>query len=266
MADTELITLARAAEIAGLDATSPPQESRLDGWLIRLSPGLARRARCVNPLAAGTLPLDELLRRCQGAFAAAGLPFLIRITPFSQPTDLDQQLGERGWVAIDAADVLLLPALDDFAQPPELPSGWQLQPMDAAAFAALAGPLRGADGAAIQAHAERLRASPVPYQGFALIDERGQLLACGQLAVDLKNRPLVGLYDINTPAALRGRGLARTLCRALLHRAWLQGARQAYLQMGCDNAAAQALYARLGFVWGYRYHFREPPDVAKTPA
>jgi hypothetical protein len=40
-------------EDAGLNASAPPQQRWLDGWLLRFSPGKANRARCINALAAG---------------------------------------------------------------------------------------------------------------------------------------------------------------------------------------------------------------------
>ena len=48
-------------EDAGLNASAPPQQLWLDGWLVRFSPGKAKRARCVNAVALGRLPVDERL-------------------------------------------------------------------------------------------------------------------------------------------------------------------------------------------------------------
>ena len=45
--------LLRDVEDAGLNASAPPQQLWRDGWLIRRSPGKAKRARCVNALAPG---------------------------------------------------------------------------------------------------------------------------------------------------------------------------------------------------------------------
>ncbi len=247
--------LARRAEAAGLNASAPPQEASIDGWLIRLSPGKAKRSRCVNALAAGQLPLEALLSRCQAGFDAAGLPLIVRITPYSQPADLDERLAALGWFAFDAADVLVRADLERLPPPGELP----LQPLAADAYAQLVGALRGSSAVEIAAHAERMAAAPVPYQGFALRDAAGRLLACGQFA---REHDIVGLYDIFTPPAHRGQGHAQQLCSALLHEARAQGARQAYLQVGSDNATAQRLYARLGFCFAYRYHYRSQDPAA----
>ena len=239
--------LALRAELAGLNASAPPQQTDIDGWLIRLSPGKAKRSRCINALREGALPLDELLARCQRAYDAAGLPLAVRVTPWSQPADLDARLAAKGWGAFDAADVMVLDAL----RPDPAPAA--LQALDAPAYAGVVGALRGSPDTAIAAHAERIANAPVSYQGFALQDDAGRLLACGQMVVEGE---LVGLYDI--ASALPRQGHGERLCRALLARAHAQGARQAYLQVGTDNAVAQRLYARLGFRFAYRYHYRSP--------
>lgn len=250
MTDPRLMPLALRAELAGLDASAPPQQTDIDGWLIRLSPGKAKRSRCINALREGTLPLDELLARCQRAYDAAGLPLAVRVTPWSQPADLDARLAAKGWGAFDAADVMVLSTLT-----PD-PAPAPLQALDAPAYAALVGALRGSTVTAIAAHAERIAGAPVRYQGFALQDSAGGLLACGQMVVD---GDLVGLYDIASAVLRQGHG--ERLCRALLALAHAQGARQAYLQVGSDNHVAQRLYARLGFAFAYRYHYRSPEAV-----
>ncbi|MCV2371111.1 GNAT family N-acetyltransferase [Roseateles oligotrophus] len=251
------IDLAQRAEQAGLNASAPPQEKLIEGWLIRLSPGKAKRSRCINALAAGSLPLDELLARCQAAFAAANLPLYVRVTPYSQPADLDERLAAKGWPASDAADVMVLAALPSTA---ELPAGQILHTLDAPGYAQLVGHLRGSSAAEISAHAERMQASPVPYQGFALW-AGGALLACGQFA---REGGIVGLFDIFTPPEQRGQGHAFNLCRRLLHIAGTEGAREAYLQVGSDNPVAQRVYARLGFSFAYRYHYRSPATATAT--
>ncbi len=249
--------LARRAENAGLNASAPPQQALIDGWLIRLSPGKAKRSRCINALAEGSLPLPELLARCQRAFEAAGLPLVVRITPYTQPADLDAQLATLGWRAFDAADVMVLAAL------PELGSdAIQLQALDGPAYAQLVGSLRGSSALEIAAHAERLQQSPVPYQGFAM-REGEALLACGQIA---REGCIVGLYDIFTPPEQRRQGHARRLCLELLRTAASQGAAQAYLQVGADNPVAQRLYAKLGFQLAYRYHYRSAADLDSASA
>lgn len=241
-------------EDAGLNASAPPQQRWLDGWLVRLSPGKAKRARCVNAVAEGRQPAADKLARCEAAYAQAGLPFFMRITPFTQPAELDQWLEQQGWARIDDTRVMVLPSLaaDAGGDEPGLPPGSRLLPLDAAAFAEVVGALRGSPPPQRLAHAQRLRASPVACSGWAVM-VGDDVVACGQFAIE---DDLVGLYDVFTAPSFRCQGWASRLCRALLNQARAQGARTAYLQVDADNAAARAIYHRLGFTDAYAYHYR----------
>ena len=246
-------------EDAGLNASAPPQQRWVDGWLLRYSPGKAKRARCIQSVADGRLPLAERLALCQAVFSAAGLPMVARITPFSRPVGLDQALAALGWHQQDDTRVMVAPQCPAVAEP--VPAGLVWQQLDAANYAEVVGALRGSPPAQRLAHGQRLALSPVPYQGWVLRRPGdGQVLACGQSAAEAD---LVGLYDVFTHPQARGQGLARVLCTRLLAQAHSQGARVAYLQVDADNTVARSIYRRLGFADAYAYHYRSPlPDPA----
>ena len=77
-------TLLSRIEDASLNASAPPQQRWMDGWLVRLSPGKAKRARCINAVAPGRMPLAHKLGLCEAAYREAGLPMVVRITRFTQ--------------------------------------------------------------------------------------------------------------------------------------------------------------------------------------
>lgn len=245
--------LARVEE-AGLNASAPPQQRLVGGWLLRLSPGKAKRARCANAIAASPQPLPAQLARVRAAYAAARLPCIVRITPFTQPPSLDTELAARDWHRFDDTRVMVIESLAAFAAAP-MPAGLRVEAPGNGGYAEAIGRLRGSPLAQRQAHAERLAASPVPYRGLLLKDEQGAVVACAQMAIEDE---LVGLYDVFTDPAQRGRGHARRLCVALLAQASTAGAKAAYLQVEADNAAARHVYAGLGFRDAYAYHYRSP--------
>lgn len=245
----------RRIETHGLNASGVPQQWWLDGWLLRANPGKAKRSRCVNAVSAGHGDLPARLDQVQAFYAARGLPCFIRITPFSEPAGLDATLAARGWRHVDDTRVLVRPGgLAVPAQALDL-AGLRWQSFGTDDFAHLVGALRGSPVEQVEAHAERLRHSPVPYRGFAWVDAgQGQAVACGQYAAQ---DGCVGLYDVHTHPHWRGRGLAAALCGRLLQAAAAAGAGPAYLQVEADNAPAWRIYRRLGFVEAYAYHYRQ---------
>jgi GNAT superfamily N-acetyltransferase len=256
--------LSLAAEEAGMNASSAPEQRWLDGWLLRHCAVKAKRSRCIYPLVPGRLTLAERLARARAIYAEAGLPLVLRLHDASGAAmqdetgrPLDNALAAAGLARIDDTLVLVQPDLAGAQSPTRLdaplPHGLRLAPVEPAAYAELIGALRASPADQRVAHARRLALAPVPHRGMALHDAHGELLACGQYA---REGDRVGLYDVAVPVAQRGHGWSAVLCAALLARARDEGARMAYLQVEADNTPARKVYARLGFAPAYGYHYR----------
>lgn len=247
----------RRIEDAGLNASAPPQQRWMDGWLLRYSHGKAKRARCVNAVALGLRPVEQKLAECARILSAASLPLIIRVTPFTLPSTLDAQLAAHGLLRFDDTRVMVLHNLAA-VQGPSLSADYSVREIALEPFAQRVGALRGSPLSQRQAHAHRLANAPVPFTACEL-RVHDEVLACGQFALE---GDLVGLYDIFTAPPARGRGIARLLCQHLLVMARNRGAAHAYLQVESDNAAARSVYFRLGFIDGYSYHYRTRDPLA----
>jgi ribosomal protein S18 acetylase RimI-like enzyme len=246
-------------EDAGINASAPREQRWLDGWLLRLSPGKAKRARCIQAVAPGRLDIDAKLALCLPLFTAAGLRPYVRITPFSQPAGLDVDLAERGMVRIDDTRVMVLPSLDALNAHDDVPSTGAIGAAATDAFADWVGCARGSAAGERSAHAERIGRPAVPHHAVLARDERGEVVAGGVVVVDGE---VAGLYDVFTAEAARGRGHGERVCRHLLGFAARQGVTVGYLQVDAGNEVARRIYRRLGFTDGYSYHYRTPPDGA----
>jgi len=246
-------TLLSRIEDAGLNASAPPQQRWLDGWLVRFSPGKAKRARCINAVAEGRLAVEAKLELCRTIYASAGLPMVVRVTPFSAPAQLDERLASLGFEAYDDTRVMVRTTLADL--PPAQPGTLRIEQLPLRTFAETVGRFRGSTLAEREAHAQRLAESPVPFFAFVLTDPERGALACGQVALEAE---IAGIYDVYTEGPERGRGLATLLCTRLLEEARQRGASTAYLQVDAQNEPARRVYRRLGFDDAYAYHYRAP--------
>jgi GNAT superfamily N-acetyltransferase len=244
-------------EEAGLNALQTQQQLFYDGWLLRVSPGKAKRARSVNAHFGSSLPLDVKIDHCEALYATRGLPVLFRITPFVQPADLEQALERRGYVPFDPT----LVQVATLALPPdvEATTAATLEAPSIDDFVAAVGELRGSTAQQCAAHLERLRNTPlVTHAILARID--GRPVACGQATLE---RSLAGVYDMVTADDMQRCGLATLIVTELLTWAWSHGASHAYLQVNDDNAAARAVYRKFGFTTVYEYHYRARPDECR---
>jgi ribosomal protein S18 acetylase RimI-like enzyme len=238
----------RRIEEWGLNSSRPPAQLLYDGWLLRFSPGKAKRARCVNALERGTIGLEEKISHCERRYAEAGLPAIFRVTPFSQPGDLETVLEARSYRKFDLTCV---EAADLAAMPPPMPDP-RVEAASLDAWIRAVGELRGSAAGHVEAHAARLRSVALSSRQV-LVREGGKVLAAG---LAIAEDEAVGLFDIVVDPGQRRRGLARAVVSTLLSQAIGDGARTAYLQVDEGNVAARALYARFGFSTAYHYWYR----------
>lgn len=239
----------RRLEELGLNSSAPPGQLLYDGWLLRLLRGKAKRARSVNAVYPSTAPLAEKIAYCERLYQGVALPTLFRITPFSQPANLDGELAQRGYgrfetTAVEAASI-----------DRDRLDGAEAQPMELAAWVEAVGRLRESPSAHRSAHLARLEGMPLAMRAVA-IRSQDRVLATGLTIIE---GDCAGLFDIITSDDVRRQGHARSVVSSLLRAAWELGARHAYLQVKEDNLAARRLYAPFGFEERYVYWYRGRP-------
>jgi N-acetylglutamate synthase len=239
-------------EVAALEdvcerAWPPRERVELDGAVLRFTDGFTRRANSARVDGGGS-DLDGLIARAEHEYRSRGLRPGFRLTPLSPPA-FERLLGERGYVVDTEAVVMVADALpvtpapapgDGIALEPGLDEEWLRvfqaverhwpSEQDAGARWVLgsgASPRRFA-----LAHIDEVPAAT----GYARIEDDWLYIAC------------VGTFPEH-----RRRGLARAVSERLFSWGGASGARRAILQVETKNAAAQGLYAQLGFRPRYVY-------------
>lgn len=242
-------------ETANLSAW-PAERLAHDGtWLLRRTPGHgSKRLNSLNFLD----PTDDAdVEKRLAAMAAAsrrqGLDPTIRITPLTPPAVV-ALVEQGGFEVFDETLTMVLPTAGA-----TLPSGveaWDAAPRRRWAEAMkTTASAKAADIGALVAVLERI----VP-EAALMVAIDGGTVAASTLAV--RDRDLVGLFDVGTNPAFRRRGHASACVRAAL--AWGRegGARTGYLQVLAGNTVAVDLYRRMGFTEAYRGDYRRAKDGA----
>ncbi|MFO1151465.1 MAG: GNAT family N-acetyltransferase [Alsobacter sp.] len=245
---------AHPASVAGLEergcnAWPALRTALVGGWLARSAEGFSKRANsaCALP---GAAPLPAVLSTLQDVYARQGLPCILRLTPLA-PRGTAALLDAEGWASVDETSVQVA-HLGSRAAGAGRPAGLALSAAADAGWAAGFGRANGRPDMNEAVLLRMLAALPAP-AAFARLVEGGEEVCYGMAVVE---RGMVGLFDIATPAAHRGRGHARRLVAGLMAWGREQGAHDAYLQVTTGNGPALALYASLGFVETYRYVYR----------
>lgn len=234
-----------------LNMSAPSQQMLYDGWLLRFSPHDIKRAQSVSALYS-TLPVEEKIVHTEEIYKRAGLAALFRISPLSQPSDLDQQLALRGYRRIETSSVQVASLEPPFGEKREDLRFEQEQMLQ---WLAHSSTLHSFDEASYVSLRRRLEVAALPSTYLtAWLGDR--VAACGRIAVEGET---AGLLEVITGQSVRGNGIGSALVAGLLEIAYEQGARRAWLAVLADNAPAQAVYRNLGFRPVYEYWYRRRP-------
>src|ERR1700739_3442064 len=102
------LTLEWRVEESCLNAWPALREVLLDGWVLRFSEGLTRRANSANPLR----PVSQVdLRACEALYRRLGLPTIFRVVSLIGP-QVDERLTEAGYTREGERCVLYGPIED----------------------------------------------------------------------------------------------------------------------------------------------------------
>ncbi|XOV84095.1 MAG: GNAT family N-acetyltransferase [bacterium] len=263
-------------EEASLNAWPALQQILLDGWVLRFARGFTKRSNSIVPLyatswtaAALSNPVDarrmlaDKIRYCENLYAREQLQTVFRITSFAADTHnndslntafnrakalLDDILEERGYTHQDTSLVL---SRSISSVPPV--AGFRRLPLDQ--WLRAYSLLTGLPEPAQTLHALILKGISGEC-AFAVLENAEGVVACGMAVVE---QSLVGLFDIYTHPAHRGRGHGTDLINGLCHWASQAHAQQVYLQVVADNSVALSLYQQMGFGEVYRYWYRVGP-------
>ena len=251
------INLRRLEEISQ-NASRPDRGLMIDGWSVGLSPGLAKRSRCVNAFYPSIRPFEVNLAETQAAFTKADLPCVFRITPFVCDAALDARFEALGYVKFDPALVMVLDLSQlQLAHLRSTTATVQRQ-NDFALAASWAAEMRGDDVRETAGLASRWRLSMAEVSAMFAFDKSGDRVA---QSVSIREADHVGIFDVGTAIKHLNRGYATALIASQLVVARDTGARVAYLQVRADNPARR-IYERFGFHGTYDYWYRALPNDA----
>jgi N-acetylglutamate synthase len=227
-------------------------EETAGGWLLRATPGLDR-GRSNNALTP-CRPLEPVeiapaVARVEQFAREHDIRAGIQVSPISLHAALQAELDNRGWTS--RWPVLVLCADREERRWPSPGETAPLEVADRATEEWLATWGRCEPERDVAAHAATVFPLLAGQTTFARLGEDA-------VAISVDRDGLVGLFCLAVDPARRRAGLGTAMVRALLARA-RASVRIAYLQVEEDNAAAVAMYERLGFSEAYRYRHRLAP-------
>lgn len=232
------------------------REVLLDGWLLRFSDGLTRRANSANPLR----PVAHAdIAACEALYHRLGLPTIFRVLTVIDPV-VEEQLAATGYTS-EGESCVLYGAIDEI----EARQDSEVRLLSQASrewFAAMAA-LQQHTGAQAETYRRIVAHIAVP-TAFAALSAGGEVAA---LAYGAIHNRLLCYESVITDRRWRRQGYGRRIVTALAAWAKENSAQGACLEVEADNFPARRLYDAIGLKQElYRYHYRREPRGAEEDA
>lgn len=229
------------------------KQAILQGWLLRFSKGVSRRANSANPLSADCASPDVIIDQIEALYRRQRQPAIFRVPSFL--TGLNEPLAARGYSS-EGATCVLYGAMDAVAAAADASVEISADPSEE--WLGTMAALQGHTEVQREVYRRIVEAVAVP-AAFAGLRIDGRFAALAYVTV---SDGLLCYESVITDPDRRRQGLAWRIVAALA--AWGRDhrARGVCLQVEAANAPARALYERFGLTTElYRYHYlREPPQ------
>ncbi len=221
-----------------------------DGWLLKFSEGYTGRANSVSVFYPSSMPFTDKVPFCEQMYKLQGLPCQFKLTELD--TELNDFLTKRGYKVVTPTDLMFcdltgtqLTSSDDskieyvFSSSPDewLPIFFKVHEIN-------------------DAHDQdvytRMLAKVLVDTIYCTVLYDGKPAACSSATIE---NGYMLLQNVIVSAELRGYGLGKKVCSAILEKAKAAGAHHSYLQVVQTNTVAVNLYKSLGFEKLYSYWY-----------
>ena len=221
-----------------------------DGWLLKFSEGYTGRANSVSVFYPSSKPIIEKVSYCESLYQKQGLPCQFKLTELD--TELNDFLTKRGYKVVTPTDLMLcdltgtqLTSSDDskieyvFSSSPDewLPIFFKVHEIN---------------DAHDQDVYSRMLTKVLVDTIYCTVLYDGKPAACSSGAIE---NGYMLLQNVIVSSELRGHGLGKKACSAILEKAKAAGAHHSYLQVVQTNTVAVNLYKSLGFEKLYSYWY-----------
>jgi ribosomal protein S18 acetylase RimI-like enzyme len=244
------------AERLALAGWPAPETSSLGDWVLRAAGGFSARANSVLASGSPGPSLEEALAAVASFYASRGLPPWAQVVVGS---DEHRSLEDAGWVYARPGEADTCFQVASTAQVARalrslVPS--DAPPVDVASTASDAWLANDSRALRSLSTARAVLEGPAEV-GFVTVGPTpDDVWAKGRVST---SDDWAGITDVWVDPARRRGGLALVVMQELVRWVGERGATTTYLQTRGDNAAALALYDRLGFVTHHEYRYLAAP-------
>lgn len=220
-----------------------------DGWILKFSEGYTGRANSVSLLYPSSLPVADKVVFCEQMYQKQKLPCQFKLTELD--TELNDFLEKRGYEVATPTDLMVC----DLGCPAEPDNDSQIEYVFSKTpkeWLPLFFKIHEINDAHDQDVYTRMVDKVLVDTIYCTVLYKGKPAACSSAAIE---NGYMLLQNVIVSSELRGHGLGKKVCSAILKKAYEAGAQHSYLQVVQTNTVAVNLYKKLGFEKLYSYWY-----------
>ncbi|MHA2362616.1 MAG: GNAT family N-acetyltransferase [Candidatus Hodarchaeales archaeon] len=225
----------------------------LNGWIIRLSEGVTKRANSVLPIHYnGQNPKNDI-KKVESIYKDMKLPIVFQIPDYTEPNNLDSILDSLGYIK-DSDTTVMYTEIRNL-EPQVLTTDYNYynssQPDEEWFHACRKFNNESFDK--IQGKKAIIDRIRVPEKQFFKIKDDFSLIG---IALAVVERNYIGVFDVAVQPEYREKGVGTSLMKYIFSWCLKNSIAKCYLQVEKVNLPALGLYKKLGFDSLFNYHYR----------
>lgn len=233
--------------------TWPPKISlNLNGWKIRISEGITKRANSVSPVDYTGENLNDDILTVENYYRVNKLPSIFQLHDTFEPPSLQDKLLSLNYEIIDET-IVMMANIDEINLPYQNKKyEFHLLENELNKWLKELQIINQADKLQIDGRREIISRIAQSNVGYFIARDNGKTVAVG-LAVLQENYMVI--YSMFTHLDYRRKGIAQTLLANMIEWGEVNLVDRVFLQVESENRLARNLYKKVGFKEKHRYRY-----------
>ena len=221
-----------------------------DGWILKFSEGYTGRANSVSVLYPSSKTFEEKVPFCEQAYKKQKLPCLFKIT--ETDSELNSFLAKRGYEPVTPTNLMVCDLTTNSVTSEKDPSIEYIFSSAPDEWLPVFFKVHEINDLHDQDVFRRMISKVLVDTIYCTLIYEGKPAACASAAIE---NGYMLLQNVVVSPELRGHGLGKKVCSALLEKSQKEGAHHSYLQVVQTNDIAVNLYKKIGFEKLYSYWY-----------
>ena len=234
------------------NAWPPKSVMLLNGWVVRISEGVTKRANSVLPLHYHGEKLLDDIRNVEILYEEKKLSPIFQIPDYFEPIDLISTLRERNYKKIDETIVMTTKLHEIKHIKINNDYDYYIDNSPAETWFQAFGDITSHNEETLEGQKAIIGRIQLKTTAFGVASDGEEIIG---IALAVAERGYVGIFDLIVDERYRRQGIAQSLITHIIDWGKKNSATWGYLQVVEENTTAISLYQKLGFKKAYNYRY-----------